>query len=58
MDLTLTSGGGLYSISPIATIVNPQGFDPFVFGGGSGAFLNLLSSPQNTEIHQPYTKNT
>jgi hypothetical protein len=57
MDLTLTSGGGVYSISPIVSLVNPVGSPPFVFGSGPGAFTSLLSSPQNVDIHQPYTKN-
>jgi hypothetical protein len=57
MDLTLTSGGGVYSVSPIVSLVNPVGSSPFVFGTGPGAFTSLLSSPQNVGIHQPYTKN-
>jgi len=38
LDLTITSGGGIYSISPIVSLVNPAGTDPFVFGAGTGAF--------------------
>lgn len=25
LDLTITSGGGVYSVSPIVTIMNPNG---------------------------------
>jgi hypothetical protein len=53
LDLTITSGGGVYSVSPIVTIMNPQGR----FNGLSQGFIAEISSPQNVEIHQPYTKN-
>jgi len=56
LDLTLTSGGGIYSISPIVSLINPAGEPPFVFGTGAGAFASLLSSPLKTDIHQPYTR--
>lgn len=51
LDLTLTSGGGIYSISPIVSLINPAGEPPFVFGAGSGAFAELISSPLRTDIH-------
>jgi hypothetical protein len=54
LDLTLTSGGGVYSISPIISLVNPSGTSPFV---PFASFLNQLSSAQNVDIHQPYMKN-
>jgi len=38
LDLTITSGGGIYSISPIVSLMNPAGTPPFVFGTGAGAF--------------------
>jgi hypothetical protein len=55
MELTLSSGGSTYSMSPIVSLVNPNGGVAFTFG--TGDFLATLSSPQNTQIHQPYTRN-
>lgn len=38
LDLTITSGGGIYSISPIVSLFNPDGSSPFIFGAGAGQF--------------------
>jgi hypothetical protein len=37
--------------------MNPAGENPFIFGTGAGAFQEFISSPQNTEIHNPYSRN-
>jgi hypothetical protein len=58
LDLTITSGGGIYSISPIVSLLNPAGSPPFVFGVGPGVFQSLLSSPLKTDIHNPYARQT
>lgn len=52
MQLTLSSGGSTYSVSPVVHFVNPNGASPFVLG--SGGFASLLSAPQNTVVQQPY----
>lgn len=38
MDLQVSSGGSVFSLSPIVTLMNPAGETPFVFGTGPGAF--------------------
>jgi hypothetical protein len=43
MELTLSSGGAVYSISPIVSLINPNGGPAFTFG--TGDFLSTLSSP-------------
>jgi hypothetical protein len=40
VDMTLTSGGGVYALSPIVTQVNPNGALPFVFVPGNDSFVN------------------
>lgn len=55
MELTLSQGGSVYSMSPLVTLVNPSGTTPFTFT--TGDFLSTISSPQSTHIHQPYSKN-
>jgi hypothetical protein len=57
MDLQLTSGGSVYALSPIVTLRNPAGLEPFVFGTSPGAFEEFISSPMNTQIHNPYERN-
>lgn len=54
MDLQVSMGGAVYSMSPIVTLMNPAGENPFVFGSGTGEFEKFISSPMNTEIHNPY----
>jgi hypothetical protein len=54
MDLQVSMGGSVYSMSPIVTLMNPAGENPFVFGSGTGEFEKFISSPMNTEIHNPY----
>lgn len=38
MDLQVSQGGNVYSMSPLVTLINPAGQVPFVFGAGTGAF--------------------
>lgn len=42
-------------MTPLVTLANPNSADPFLVG--TGAFTQLLSSPLNTTIHQPYSCN-
>jgi len=45
LDLTLSQGGNVFSLSPIVHLLNPNGADPFVFGTGPGAFQSAISAP-------------
>jgi hypothetical protein len=38
VDLQLTSGGAVYALSPIVSLINPAGEVPFVFTTGPNAF--------------------
>jgi hypothetical protein len=42
VHLDLTQGGGVYSVSPMVELHNPNGADPFLLGQD---FLSLVSSP-------------
>lgn len=53
-DLTLSQGGSTYSMSPLVHLVNPNGASPFILG--TGGFNDLLSSPNNTNVLQPYSR--
>jgi hypothetical protein len=41
-------------MSPMVTLANPYSSDPFLLGQ---SFTQLLSSPLNTTIHQPFLTN-
>jgi hypothetical protein len=53
LELSLCQGGSCYSFSPIVEFVNPSGAEAFV---APSNILELISSPQNTHIHNPYEK--
>lgn len=42
VHLDLTQGGGVYSVSPMVELHNPNGENPFLVGQN---FLSLISSP-------------
>ncbi len=42
VHLDLTQGGGVYSVSPMVELHNPNGANPFTTGQN---FLSLVSSP-------------
>jgi hypothetical protein len=43
-------------MTPLVQFQNPNGAQPFVLG--AGGFAALLSSPLNTQVHQPYSRHT
>jgi hypothetical protein len=54
MELSLSQGGNVYSMTPIIQFVNPNGVIPFNLLGTD--IRSLLSSPQVTDIVQPYSR--
>jgi hypothetical protein len=56
MELSLSQGGNVYSMTPIIQFVNPNGVIPFDLLGTN--IRSLLSSPQVTNIVQPYSRHT